>query len=102
MPKSLHRRAARMAQRDGVSLNQLIVTGLAQYLGEHQAIQSQPASYQMMFDATQVYTNFSLPTFWIKKLEHISNQAEVISYQSTPTQGVIGVPWHPLPNRQPG
>lgn len=35
MPKSLHKKAARSAERDGVSLNQLIITALAEYIGEH-------------------------------------------------------------------
>ena len=33
MPKSLHQRAAMYAERDGASLNQFIVTCLAEYLG---------------------------------------------------------------------
>jgi antitoxin HicB len=34
MPKSLHKKAARIAERDGVSLNHFIVTSLAVYVGE--------------------------------------------------------------------
>jgi antitoxin HicB len=34
MPKSLHKKVSRLAQRDGVSLNQFIVAGLAEYVGE--------------------------------------------------------------------
>lgn len=34
MPKSLHRKAAHMAGREGVSLNQFITTSLAHYVGE--------------------------------------------------------------------
>lgn len=34
LPRSLHRKAARYAERDGVSLNQFIVVGLAERLGE--------------------------------------------------------------------
>jgi predicted HicB family RNase H-like nuclease len=34
MPKGLHKRAAQMAQRDGVSLNQFIVTCIAEEVGE--------------------------------------------------------------------
>lgn len=34
MPKSLHKKAARLAERDGISLNQFIVSGLAEYVGE--------------------------------------------------------------------
>jgi predicted RNase H-like HicB family nuclease len=34
MPKSLHKKAAQLAERDGVSLNQFIVTSLAEQIGE--------------------------------------------------------------------
>jgi predicted RNase H-like HicB family nuclease len=34
MPKSLHKKAAQLAGRDGVSLNQFIVTSLAEQIGE--------------------------------------------------------------------
>ncbi len=34
MPKSLHKKAARIAERDGVSLNQFIVMSLAEQIGE--------------------------------------------------------------------
>jgi hypothetical protein len=33
MPKSLHQKATLYAERDGVSLNQFIVTGLAEQIG---------------------------------------------------------------------
>ena len=33
MPRSLHKKAARLAEREGVSLNQLIVTSLAEHVG---------------------------------------------------------------------
>src|SRR5271169_2780194 len=35
MPKSLHKKAARLAERDGVSLNQFIVISLAENVGDH-------------------------------------------------------------------
>ncbi len=34
LPRSLHKKAARMAERDGVSLNQLVVASVAEYVGE--------------------------------------------------------------------
>jgi antitoxin HicB len=34
LPKSLHKKAVRLAERDGVSLNQFIVTSLAEHIGE--------------------------------------------------------------------
>jgi len=34
MPKSLHKKAARIAERDGVSLNQFILMSLAEQIGE--------------------------------------------------------------------
>ena len=35
LPKSLHKKASRLAERDGVSLNQFIVFGLAEQVGEN-------------------------------------------------------------------
>jgi predicted HicB family RNase H-like nuclease len=35
LPKSLHRKAAQLAARDGVSLNQFIVSGVAQQVGSY-------------------------------------------------------------------
>jgi predicted RNase H-like HicB family nuclease len=35
LPRSLHKKATRLAQRDGVSLNQFIIAGLAEHVGEH-------------------------------------------------------------------
>ncbi|MBV9636641.1 MAG: type II toxin-antitoxin system HicB family antitoxin [Methylobacteriaceae bacterium] len=37
MPKSLHRKAAHIAAREGVSLNQFIVTSVAEQVGRHSA-----------------------------------------------------------------
>jgi antitoxin HicB len=38
MPKSLHKKAAHLAARDGVSLNQFILASLAENVGERSAI----------------------------------------------------------------
>jgi predicted HicB family RNase H-like nuclease len=38
LPKSLHKKATRIAERDGVSLNQLIVMSLAEQVGERSHI----------------------------------------------------------------
>jgi antitoxin HicB len=35
LPKRLHKKAARLAQREGISLNQFITAGLAEYVGEN-------------------------------------------------------------------
>jgi predicted RNase H-like HicB family nuclease len=43
LPKSLHKKAARIAQRDGVSLNQYIVMSLAEHVGERARPQHQGA-----------------------------------------------------------
>jgi predicted RNase H-like HicB family nuclease len=37
LPKSLHRKASLAAERDGVSLNQLIVASVAEYIGQNSA-----------------------------------------------------------------
>jgi antitoxin HicB len=47
LPKSLHKKAARFAERDGVSLNQFIVTSLAEHVGERRRPQQ-----QIVFHAT--------------------------------------------------
>lgn len=47
MPKSLHKKAARLAEREGVSLNQFIVTCLAEQIGER----ARPAKNQITVDA---------------------------------------------------
>jgi antitoxin HicB len=40
MPKSLHRKAARMAGKEGVSLNHFITTSLAHHVGEKAAMEA--------------------------------------------------------------
>lgn len=47
MPKSLHKKAARLAELDGVSLNHFIVTSLAEQIGGHARARS-----QITFNAT--------------------------------------------------
>jgi antitoxin HicB len=59
MPKNLHKKAARLAEREGVSLNQFIVTCLAEQIGER----ARPAQHQITFNAaishvTNVLGNF--------------------------------------------
>lgn len=53
MPKGLHKRSAMAAQRDGVSLNQFIVTCLAEAVGER----SRPL---LVYPQVQAFANFSL------------------------------------------
>jgi len=43
LPKSLHKKAARLAERDRVSLNQFIATSLAEHIGERARPQNQIA-----------------------------------------------------------
>jgi predicted RNase H-like HicB family nuclease len=38
LPKSLHRRAGLLAERDGVSLNQFVVSAIAENVGGHTAV----------------------------------------------------------------
>jgi predicted RNase H-like HicB family nuclease len=42
LPRSLHRKAAQMAERDGVSLNQFIVSSIAEQVGQSRAHWGQP------------------------------------------------------------
>lgn len=41
LPRSLHKKSARFAERDGVSLNQLIITSLANYVGQSEVRKNQ-------------------------------------------------------------
>jgi predicted RNase H-like HicB family nuclease len=43
LPRSLHKKATRFADHDGVSLNQLIVASLANYVGQFESTRNQPA-----------------------------------------------------------
>jgi len=52
LPKSLHKKAARLAELDGVSLNQFIVAGLAQYVGEQTRAQQTTAQHTISLDIT--------------------------------------------------
>lgn len=47
MPKNLHKKAAILAEHEGVSLNQFIVTCLAEQIGER----ARPAQHQIIFNA---------------------------------------------------
>jgi antitoxin HicB len=47
MPRSLHKKAARLAEREGVSLNQFILTCLAEQIGER----ARPAQPQFTLNA---------------------------------------------------
>jgi antitoxin HicB len=49
MPKSLHKKAAYLAERDGVSLNQFIVTGLAEHVGGRSQFHSQVTTFNFAF-----------------------------------------------------
>jgi len=53
MPKSLHKKAARLAEREGVSLNQFIVTSLAEQIGERR----RPGQNHITFNAISNTTN---------------------------------------------
>ena len=52
MPRSLHRKAALVAQREGVSLNQLIVNGLAEHIGAKTARHVAPSATVTVFMST--------------------------------------------------
>jgi antitoxin HicB len=48
LPKSLHRKAAQAAKRDGVSLNQLIVSSLAEHIGERSVVSAHLAAASVL------------------------------------------------------
>jgi predicted HicB family RNase H-like nuclease len=58
LPKSLHKKAARIAERDGISLNQFIMVGLAEYVGER-ANQPHTMNFVMVNINTSVISGFS-------------------------------------------
>ena len=68
LPKSLHKKAHRLAQRDGVSLNQFIVTTIAEGVGDknsaaHTAMQNQIGYIQGAFTFFQKIVSGSSPVF---------------------------------------
>jgi predicted HicB family RNase H-like nuclease len=60
-PKSLHKKATRIAEIEGVSLNQLIVTSLAQYVGEKSAVKTQAS---VSVNALQLFNFQSFNAGW--------------------------------------
>ena len=62
LPKSLHKKASRAAERDGISLNQFIVSSLAQQVGAR-SVAAPPKFAPLVFLMSQVFTvsNDDLP-----------------------------------------
>lgn len=59
IPRSLHKKASRMAERDRVSLNQFITVALAEYVGDRY----RPVSFNFLFSTTQLSGRLSSLTF---------------------------------------
>jgi antitoxin HicB len=74
MTKGLHQRAAMCAEREGVSLNQFIVTSLAEAVGER----ARPAESPLSYLSASAY--FFLPT------EYSSGNTNKITFGSTDLQ----------------
>jgi predicted HicB family RNase H-like nuclease len=60
-PKSLHKQATWIAEREGVSLNQLIVTSLAIAVGARHVFHSLNSGTTIVFSNTNIFTGFSIP-----------------------------------------
>jgi predicted RNase H-like HicB family nuclease len=55
LPKSLHKKAARLAALDGVSLNQFLVVGIAEHVGERARAQNFVVFDRPIYMNTNVY-----------------------------------------------
>ncbi len=80
-PKSLHKKATKIAEIEGVSLNQLIVTSLAQYIGEKVSIQTQ---HTVSVSPVPISFFQELPGIWWQKAESGSIAQSVQTYFSEP------------------
>jgi antitoxin HicB len=65
LPKSLHKRAARMAAQDGVSLNQFIVSSIAEQVGRSYA---HPMLSQLQSVLSANICSFPASQFWALQL----------------------------------
>ena len=95
LPKSLHRQAAQLAARDGVSLNQFLVSAIAERVGAEgfcshvlnrfasqmattvQSIMGPPTTYFKMF-SLQGKQTVIMPQDWLSTLSQSVGNREVV------------------------
>lgn len=58
LPKSLHKKAAHAAERDGVSLNQFIVSSLAEHVGERRVTNLRRTMANVLIDLQEYVPSF--------------------------------------------
>lgn len=63
MPRNLHKQAAELADLEGCSLNQLLVTAIAHYVGGKQLV----ATLQQSTHSTYVQVNYLQQNIYVKK-----------------------------------
>lgn len=90
MPRSLHKKAAGVSMADGVSLNQLIVAAVAEYIGER----AKPSINNLFFTSSFVPVKpFRLD--FPSNSQRIKTQAldNPLSVASSSPQGFLGIKW---------
>jgi len=81
-PKSLHKKATRIAELEGISLNQLIVASLAQYVGEKSAVKQQsPISVNsvQLFNFQSFNSGWQPTVSWTQTVQIPSNATNTIT-----------------------
>ncbi|HEY6432776.1 MAG TPA: type II toxin-antitoxin system HicB family antitoxin [Acetobacteraceae bacterium] len=78
LPRSLHKKAARVAERERVSLNQFIVAALAEQIGERRSRPTTALSYQPDHP----------PRAMIRAFELIPNEGAIAEIMGVTTQSV--------------
>jgi antitoxin HicB len=78
LPRSLHRKASMAAKHDGVSLNQFILTAVAENVGESKARISNSREIRIVFDiAKSVRSTSETPEFFISSVSPMGTKPEV-------------------------
>lgn len=91
MPRGLHRRAARLAERDRVSLNQYLVTAVAERVGAEDALRRLAEYLQRSITTiTTIVTVENTQTFLLS-----GPQSETVLFE--PWKGIIGSLGHKPP-----
>lgn len=88
MPKNLHKKAALLAEHEGVSLNQFIVTCLAEQIGER----VRPAQHQITFNASVSQVTNLLGNFISAgSVAAGTGYAQIFDDRDVPIQAQMGV-----------
>jgi antitoxin HicB len=98
MPKSLHKKAARFAERDGVSLNQFIIMSIAEQTGENRQIQNHVV-FDITVTSTYLGTIPSTLTLSPNPATHVFPNEYPVIQRSSASGGMTGPglpPWIPI------